>query len=81
MAVWTAWQQDNDPQEGVFGQLFLSTGTLLGAELHVNTTTVNRQFHPVITSNGEDRFLTGWSGFVPRNGFDLFSQVYLLSIP
>lgn len=81
LCVWTSLAQDDDQREGVFGTLLTSDGQLQGTELHVNSTTVNRQIQPFVTSDGESSFLTLWSGFVKRNGFDLFSQVYQLSTP
>jgi hypothetical protein len=76
-AVWTSLQQDGDSREGVFGQEFLPDGVLSGSEVHVNTTLVNRQFQPVVVSDGTDRFLAIWSGFIAHYGFDLFSRTYV----
>ncbi|MBC8003172.1 MAG: hypothetical protein H7X97_11360, partial [Opitutaceae bacterium] len=81
MAVWTSLAQDGDQREGVFGRWLSANGALQGTELHINTTTVNQQFQPCVISNESDSFLTLWSGFVRRNGFDLFSRTYQLSTP
>ncbi|MGN6553357.1 MAG: hypothetical protein ACTHLW_06510 [Verrucomicrobiota bacterium] len=80
LAVWTSLGQDGS-REGVFGQLFSSEGDLEGGEIAVNTTTISQQHQPVVASNGVDRFMAVWSGFVKRNGFDLFARSYLFSTP
>lgn len=92
MAVWTSAGQPDpnsslpDPWEGVFGQLIASNGTLVGsADVHINTTTVNRQIQPVAASDGASRFLVVWSSLVtdPNSAgystFDLFAQQYMPS--
>jgi hypothetical protein len=75
--VWTSLGQDGS-REGVFGQFVHEDGTPVGGELQINTTTVSRQIHPVVVSDGAVQFLAVWTSFtgVP-NSFDLFSQRYL----
>jgi hypothetical protein len=92
LAVWTSLSQPDasgsaiDPWEGVFGQVITSTGTLVGnADVHVNTTTVNRQVQPAVVSDGASRFLVVWSSLVADSNsagystYDLFAQQYMLS--
>ncbi len=76
MAVWTSDYQDGS-REGVYGRFVKATGEAAGAEFRVNTTTVSRQIHPVIASDGGDRFLVTWSTFVGgAASFELFAQRY-----
>jgi hypothetical protein len=72
LVVWTSLGQDGS-WEGVFGQ-FLSDGGLSGAEFQVNTTTISRQMHPAVASDGAGRFLAVWSSFVGDSSFDVYAQ-------
>jgi len=75
LAVWTSLGQDTSG-EGVFGQFLTSDGRLAGVEFRVNTTTISRQIHPTIASDGLNRFLVVWSSFVAGTSFDLFARSY-----
>lgn len=75
LAVWTSLGQDSS-REGVFGQFLTSKGDLEGVEFRINTTTVSRQIHPTIASDGRNRFLVVWSSFVAGTSFDLFARSY-----
>jgi hypothetical protein len=75
LAVWTSLGQDSS-REGVYGQFLTSDGRLAGVEFRVNTTTVSRQIHPAIASDGLNRFLVTWSSFVAGTSFDLFARSY-----
>jgi hypothetical protein len=74
LVVWTSLGQDGS-WEGVYGRLLVS-GLADGAEFRVNTTTLSRQLHPAVASDGVSRFLVVWSGFVADTYFDLFAQRY-----
>jgi hypothetical protein len=92
LAVWTSLSQPDpntsvlDQREGVFGQVITGDGGLVAAaDVHVNTTTVNRQILPAVTADGAGRWLVVWSSLVSDagsagfGGFDLFAQQYLPS--
>ena len=52
-----------------------SSGVAFDRELKINTTTYNRQLHPVIAADSAGRFLAVWSSFLTGgNGFELFGQ-------
>jgi hypothetical protein len=72
--VWTSVGQDGS-REGVYGRL-LTGGALAGEELRMNTTTVSRQMHPAVVSDGQGRFLSVWAGFTEGAGLNLFGNVY-----
>jgi hypothetical protein len=74
--VWTSMGEDGS-WEGVFGQALTSTGALQGAEIPVNTTTISRQLHPSVASDGNNQFLTVWTSFGAGTGFDLRAQAYV----
>ena len=58
MIVWTSLGQDGS-REGVFGQFVHENGTPVGGEFQVNTTTINRQMQPVVTSDGAEPVFGG----------------------
>jgi hypothetical protein len=78
LVVWTSLGQDGD-HEGVFGRYLLGGNKVSGSEFQVNTTWINRQFHPAVAWNGADRFLVVWTSFSGVSGFDLFGQMYVLN--
>jgi hypothetical protein len=76
LVIWTSLGQDGS-REGVFGQFLKIDGSHNGPEFGVNTTTVSRQMHPTVTSDGSSRFLTVWTSFTGvAHSFDLFAQRY-----
>ena len=79
LVVWTSISQDGS-REGVFGRV-LQSGALAEPEFQVNATTVSRQYHPAVATDGQGRALTVWAGFVgAATGFDLFSHKSALGI-
>ena len=80
LILWTSLGQD-ESWEGVYGQFVGMDGSHKGDEFRVNTTTVNKQMHPALASDGAGRFLTTWTsytGFV--NSFDLYAQRYATTV-
>lgn len=76
LVVWTSLGQDGS-REGVYGRLLWGDGAPAGDEFRVNTTTVSQQLHPVVASDGVERFLAVWTSFVGGAGsFDLYAQRY-----
>jgi len=74
LVVWTSARQDGS-REGVYGQYLNGDGALAGEEFRVNTTTASQQVYPVVVSDGAERFVTIWSGFVGgAASFELFAQ-------
>ncbi len=80
LIVWTSLAQDGS-REGVYGQFLQGTGSKVGGEFRVNTTTLNSQIQPVVASDGASQFLAIWSSFtgLPYS-FDLYAQRYLNSL-
>jgi hypothetical protein len=75
--TWTSMGQDGS-WEGVYGQVLQADGSFSGADIQVNTTSVSRQIHPAVASDGAGRFLAVWTSFTGLNtSFDLFAQRYL----
>ncbi|MCS7090830.1 MAG: fibronectin type III domain-containing protein [Verrucomicrobiota bacterium] len=74
VVVWTSLAQDGS-REGVFGRVLDLGGMPLGGEIQLNTTTRSQQIHPVVASDGSNRFLVVWSSFTDvAHGFDLQAQ-------
>lgn len=77
LAVWTSMGQDGS-REGVFGQFLRGDGTPLYSEFRANSTVLSQQIHPVVASDGVERFLTAWTSYSPGTGsFDLFAQRFV----
>lgn len=77
LMVWTSFAQDSS-MEGVFGQFLAADGSTNGGEFRVNTTWVNKQMHPAVSSDGSGRFVVTWTSFIGgRTTFDLFAQRYV----
>ena len=77
LIVWTSLAQDGSGA-GVYGQFLQGTGSRVGGEFRVNTTTINSQMQPVITSDGVSQFLAVWSSFTGlAYSFDLFAQRFV----
>ncbi len=76
LVVWTSLLQDGS-WEGVYGRTLDFSALPIGDEFRVNTTTVGKQMEPAVASDGVDRFLAVWTGYVAGAiNFDLFGQQY-----
>lgn len=81
MVVWTSLGQDGS-YEGVYGRALTASGAPTGSEFLVNTTTLNRQNHPVVAADGTGRLLVVWSSFTGvAAGVDLYAQRYSSAQP
>ncbi len=78
--IWTSMGQDGSA-EGVYGQVLHNDGTAWGSEIQINTTVLNGQIQPAITSDQAGRFLVSWSSFAGSAGFDLFAQRFAKATP
>lgn len=62
VVVWTSEYQDDTLSEGVFAQLFDSSGTAVGTEFQVNTFSNNLdQFHPDVVMSDTGNFVVVWA--------------------
>jgi hypothetical protein len=75
--AWTGFDADG---RGIFAQRISSAGALLGAEIGVNTTTLQDQTHPAVAASGldldledENLFVVVWQGF-DADGSGIFFQ-------
>jgi hypothetical protein len=59
--VWNSFDQDGS-QYGVFGQLYETDGSVVGAEFQVNTYTESYQYMPKVAPLGQGRFVVVWQG-------------------
>ncbi len=81
LVVWTSLGQDGS-YEGVYGRALTASGSPTGSEFLVNTTTLNRQDHPVVAADSNGRLLVVWSSFAGvAAGVDLYAQRYASAQP
>jgi hypothetical protein len=77
-----AWTDNNgdDSYQGVKAQVFNSTGGKVGAEILVNSTTLNGQLHPQLAALKNGGFAVtwdNWSGTNPgTSGIDVNAQIF-----
>ncbi len=62
VAVWCSWGQDGSGG-GIYMQSFSSSGARIGAEIPVNTTTVNYQWLPKVRALGDGGVAVVWSSW------------------
>jgi hypothetical protein len=76
LVAWTSMGQDGSRQ-GVFGQFLNGDASMAGGEFRVNTTVINQQEYPAVTSDQQGRFMVVWSSYVGGvNSMDLYAQRY-----
>ncbi|MGI8964775.1 MAG: fibronectin type III domain-containing protein [Limisphaerales bacterium] len=74
--IWTSVGQDGS-NEGIYGQYLTLNGQLIGSELRVNTTTLDKQIEPALGVDQSGRYLVAWSSFEDdTSSLDLFAQRY-----
>lgn len=61
VVVWESFGQDGSGF-GVFGRRYDATGTPMGSEFQVNTTTLGNQFSPVVAMDASGAFVVAWEG-------------------
>lgn len=76
LVTWMSLGQDGS-REGIYGQYLRGDASHAGNEFKVNTTTVSKQMHPAVASDGQGRFLAVWTSFIGgTSSFDLYAQRY-----
>lgn len=75
VVIWQSFSQDGDAF-GVFGQLYDNTGTKVGGEFQVNTTTTGGQDAPNVSMNADGDFIVVWDGNGPGDSIGIFGQRY-----
>jgi hypothetical protein len=63
VVVWSSYEQEDDDQDGVFGQRFSSSGAPVGTEFHVNSETYYSQRYPSVGSDADGDFVVAWQSF------------------
>ena len=76
VVAWRSSGQDGSGW-GIFGQRFDSTGTKIGAEFPVNTTTANEQQDPAVAMSQEGAFVIVWQSFgQDGDGWGVYGRRY-----
>lgn len=85
--AWTSYGQDNGTSAGIYSQFFDATGTPIGGETRVNSTTAGDQVNPVVSVNNNAtngsaiNFVIGWSSYNQdaANSWGAYGQRYTSS--
>jgi len=77
IVVWSSYGQDGS-SEGVFGQRYLGSGTPLGPEFRVNSSTGGPQDQPSVAADAAGNFVVAWAGN-DGSTFGIFGQRYASS--
>ena len=76
LIAWTSMGQDGS-REGIFGQVLHGDGSTAGGEFQVNTTTLNSQVYPMVSSDNVGRFIVTWSSYTANyNSMEIMAQRY-----
>ena len=67
------WMGKDGSQGGIFGQRFSSSGSPLGAEFRVNTSTAFNQYDPAVASDRDGNFVVAWMAPNPAY-LDVYAQ-------
>jgi hypothetical protein len=79
IVTWKSYEQDGD-LDGIFGQIFDSSGNTISGEFPINTVYTNEQRFPAITSMGNDKFIVTWQSNEQDNpNYGVYSQIYYLN--
>jgi hypothetical protein len=62
------------PDLGVYAQRYNALGVPQGEELHVNTTTTNRQGSPAVAMDDSGDFVVAWNGNGPGDPYGIHAQ-------
>ena len=62
IVVWDSWEQDGS-SDGVFGQLFNSSGSMIGSEFQVNTHTFSNQRNASVATFSDNGFVVVWQSW------------------
>jgi hypothetical protein len=73
VVVWQSYQTD-DPDGGVFGQRYASSGAPLGPEFRVNTYTTFQQPYPSVASDSSGNFVVVWQSAQDGSNYGVFGQ-------
>jgi hypothetical protein len=77
VVAWSSYRQDASSSSGVFGQVFDSGGSPVGAEFQVNTYTTLHQFRPAVAINQAGGFAVVWGSSLQDGSVQgVFGQMF-----
>ena len=79
VVTWTSQAQDDSSgsyAKGVYGQRYDASGSTVGSEFLINTTVVNQQGYPAITSFLDGGFTVIWESYGQESQSGIFGQRY-----
>ena len=75
--AWESYGQDKVNTTGIYHQRFAATGTTIGNESQVNTTTTNHQSEPNIAMDAAGNYYIAWSSYATDGSFyGVYLQAY-----
>jgi hypothetical protein len=63
IVVWDSYAQDSGSSNGIYGQRYDASGNPSGSEFLINTTTINGQQQPSVTSLNDGGFVVTWDSW------------------
>jgi VCBS repeat-containing protein len=76
VVTWMSYGQDGDGW-GIYGQRYDASGTAVGGETQINTTTVSDQIDPSVAALNNGGYIVTWASSDPTTGnFDVYGQRY-----
>jgi hypothetical protein len=76
VVTWNSAGQDDGNTWGVFGQRFDSTGSVVGGEFQVATTSANDQMNSSVAINDQGDYVVIWSGNRIGDSDGIFGILY-----
>jgi len=75
VVVWNSDKQDGQGG-GIYGQRYDSTGSSVGEEFRINSTTTNDQAEPTITALANGGFIVAWQSLQNGGSYDTYGRRY-----
>jgi hypothetical protein len=75
VATWASSLQDGD-QQGIYGQAYSASGSPVGSEFLVNSTTTDDQRAPSVAALSGDSFVVTWASIQDGGGYGTYGKVF-----
>jgi Ca2+-binding RTX toxin-like protein len=76
IVTWMSMEQDGDSW-GIYAQRYAASGTAVGDEVRVNSTTINDQQQPVVAILNDGGYVVSWISWnQDGNGYGVYAQRY-----
>ncbi|MEN9358914.1 MAG: hypothetical protein RL095_449 [Verrucomicrobiota bacterium] len=78
VVVWESYGQDGS-YNGLYGQIYNSSGVMIGSEFGINVTTQYDQENPVVTTLSNGNFVVSWESDIDLpsgNGIGIYARIF-----